>query len=127
MLTDTKIRNLKPTDKLYKMPDRDGLYVAVMPTGTVSFRYNYVINGRQETLTIGRYGVGGITLAEARDKLSDAKKMIASGKSPAQEKARDKSKNQGQRILEFGRLNGSRATRWQTPQEICGLPLMSVS
>lgn len=29
MLTDTKLRNIKPKDKLYKVNDRDGLYVAV--------------------------------------------------------------------------------------------------
>ncbi|AKX44649.1 integrase [Thiopseudomonas alkaliphila] len=92
MLTDTKLRNLKPKDKLYKVNDRDGLYAAVTPAGTVSFRYNYSINGRQETITFGRYGSGGITLAEAREKLGDAKKMIAEGKSPAREKARDKAR-----------------------------------
>lgn len=46
MLTDTKLRNLKPQDKLYKVIDRDGLYVAVTPAGSISFRYNYSINGR---------------------------------------------------------------------------------
>ena len=51
MLTDTKLRNLKPTGKLYKVADRDGLYVAVTPSGTISFRYNYALNGRQETIT----------------------------------------------------------------------------
>jgi len=35
MLTDTKLRNLKPTGKLYKVADRDGLYVAVTPSGTI--------------------------------------------------------------------------------------------
>ena len=90
MLTDTKLRNLQPRDRLYKVHDRDGLYVAVTPSGGISFRYNYSINGRQETLTIGRYGVRGVTLAEARQRLSEAKKMIAAGKSPAKEKARDK-------------------------------------
>lgn len=69
MLTDTKLRNLKPQDKLYKVIDRDGLYVAVTPAGSISFRYNYSINGRQETVTFGRYGLGGITLAEARERL----------------------------------------------------------
>ena len=59
MLTDTKLRNLKPRDKLYKVNDREGLYVAVTPAGSISFRYNYSINGRQETITFGRYGVGG--------------------------------------------------------------------
>ncbi|MCX1897292.1 DUF4102 domain-containing protein [Escherichia coli] len=92
MLTDTKLRNLKPRDKLYKVNDREGLYVAVTPAGSISFRYNYSINGRQETITFGRYGVGGITLAEARELLGDAKKMVAAGKSPAKEKARDKAR-----------------------------------
>ena len=90
MLTDTRLRNLQPRDRLYKVHDRDGLYVAVTPAGGISFRYNYSISGRQETPTIGRYGVRGLTLAEARQRLSEAKKMIAAGKSPAKEKARDK-------------------------------------
>tara|TARA_R110000823_G_scaffold115436_2_gene238088 strand:+ start:26244 stop:26477 length:234 start_codon:yes stop_codon:yes gene_type:complete len=76
MLTDTKLRNLKPKDKIYKVNDRDGLYVAVTPAGGISFRYNYSISGRQETLTIGRYGKRGVTLSEARERLSEAKKMI---------------------------------------------------
>lgn len=37
MLTDTKLRNLKPKEKLYKVNDRDGLYVSVTPAGSVSF------------------------------------------------------------------------------------------
>lgn len=92
MLTDTKLRNLKPRDKLYKANDRDGLYAAVTPAGSISFRYNYSISGRQETLTLGRYGAGGITLSEARERLNEAKKMVATGKSPAREKARDKAR-----------------------------------
>lgn len=92
MLTDTRLRNLKPKEKLYKVFDRDGLYVAVTTAGSVSFRYNYALNGRNETLTIGKYGVGGITLAEARERLHDAKRLIAAGKSPAHEKARTKEK-----------------------------------
>ncbi len=58
MLTDTKLRNLKPQDKMYKVVDRDGLYVAISKAGIVSFRYSYSLNGRQETLTFGRYGAG---------------------------------------------------------------------
>ncbi|MGQ6156058.1 tyrosine-type recombinase/integrase [Serratia sp. IR-2025] len=83
MLTDTKLKNLKSREKLYKVSDRDGLYVAVQPSGSISFRYDYRINGRRETLTIGRYGADGITLAEARDELNTAKKMVDAGQSPA--------------------------------------------
>ncbi|SEA63710.1 protein of unknown function [Marinobacterium iners DSM 11526] len=89
------LRNLTPRDKLYKVNDRDGLYVAVTPASSILFRYNYSINGRQETITFSRYGVGGITLAEARERLGEAKRMVADGKSPAKEKARDKARVKG--------------------------------
>ncbi|HDQ6512990.1 TPA: tyrosine-type recombinase/integrase [Escherichia coli O22:H16] len=83
MLTDTKLKSLKPQDKLYKVSDRDGLYVAVLTSGTVSFRYDYRINGRRETLVIGQYGRDGISLAEAREELIAAKKLLKAGQSPA--------------------------------------------
>lgn len=76
MLTDTRLKNLKPQHRLYKIADRDGLYVAVLPSGGVSFRFNYRVNGRQETVTLGRYGVGGMTLAEARTALAEARKTL---------------------------------------------------
>ncbi|MCU6683336.1 tyrosine-type recombinase/integrase [Leclercia sp. H6W5] len=83
MLTDTKLKNLKPQDKLYKVSDRDGLYVAVLTSGSVSFRYDYRINRRRETLVIGQYGRDGISLAEAREELINAKKLLKAGQSPA--------------------------------------------
>ncbi|MBN3005613.1 tyrosine-type recombinase/integrase [Chromobacterium alkanivorans] len=90
MLTDTKLKNLKPQEKLYKVADRDGLYVAVSPAGTVTFRLDYRLSGRRETLTIGRYGPSGLTLAEARERCMEAKKAISQGMSPAREKQRGK-------------------------------------
>lgn len=90
MLTDTALRNLKPKAKPYKASDRDGMYVTVSSTGTVTFRYDYRLNGRRETLTIGRYGPAGISLAMAREKLLDAKRMVAQGNSPSLEKQRAK-------------------------------------
>ncbi|HHU2814372.1 tyrosine-type recombinase/integrase [Escherichia coli] len=95
MLTDTKLKNLKPQDKLYKVSDRDGLYVAVLTSGAVSFRYDYRINGRRETLTIGRYGPDGISLAEARDELNTAKKLLSQGISPAAAKRDGKNQIRG--------------------------------
>ncbi|WP_272577944.1 tyrosine-type recombinase/integrase [Providencia sp. PROV260] len=86
MLTDKKLKSLKPEDKLYKVADRDGLYVAVTKTGSISFRYDYRFNGRRETITFGRYSDDGITLAEAREMLIDAKKTLNSGVSPASQK-----------------------------------------
>lgn len=90
MLTDTAIKNLKPRDRPYKVVDRDGMYVTVSPAGTVTFRYDYRVSGRRETLTIGRYGPSGLSLARAREKLLHAKKALAEGRSPAQDKQREK-------------------------------------
>ena len=68
MLTDIALKQLKPRQKLYKIADRDGMYVAVAPSGKVTFRYDYRLNGRRETLTIGSYGPGGLSLSKARER-----------------------------------------------------------
>ncbi|WP_184709986.1 tyrosine-type recombinase/integrase [Comamonas odontotermitis] len=83
MLTDTILKNIKPTGKVFKVADRDGLYVRVSPKGARTFAYNYRVNGRQETINFGQYGVGGLTLAEARQKLDEAKRLRNTGVSPA--------------------------------------------
>jgi integrase len=90
MLKDANLKSLKAREKPYKIADRDGLYVVVSPKGTITFRYDYRFNGRRETLTIGRYGPGALSLAEARERLIDARKKIHDGKSPMREKADSK-------------------------------------
>jgi len=65
MLTDTALKQLKQNGKTCKIADRDGMYVTVAAFGLITFRYDYRLNGRRETLTIGRYGRGGISLAQA--------------------------------------------------------------
>src|ERR1700761_8212261 len=99
MLTDASLKALKPQKKLYKVSDRDGMYIVVQPAGSVVFRYDYRMNGRRETLTIGRYGPGGITLAEARERCIAARKLVAEGQSPALEKQREKRRIAAARTL----------------------------
>lgn len=64
------------------------MYVTVAKSGLITFRFDYQINGRRETLTIGKYPI--VSLASAREKLLDAKKLLAQGISPATEKQRQK-------------------------------------
>ncbi len=90
MLTDVAIKKLKAKEKTYKIADRDGMYVAVLPSGVVSFRYDYRFHGRRETLTIGVYGTNGVSLSQARERCLEAKKLVAAGQSPAQEKQRER-------------------------------------
>ncbi len=90
MLIDIALKKLKPRDKLYKVADRDGMYIAMAPSGQITFRYDYRLNGRRETLTIGRYGADGVSLSEARDRCLAARKEVSEGRSPAQAKQRAK-------------------------------------
>jgi hypothetical protein len=61
MLTDVALKTLKGRTKPYKVTDRDGLYALVLPSGSITFRYDYRLNGRRETVSLGRYGGAGLT------------------------------------------------------------------
>jgi integrase len=103
VLTDIALKNLKPREKAYKVADRDGMYVHVTTSGSITFRYDYRLNGRRETLTIGKYGPSGLSLARAREKCLDARRAVAEGLSPAQEKQREKRRVlQAKSFGEFG-------------------------
>ncbi|MFT4253326.1 MAG: tyrosine-type recombinase/integrase [Caulobacter sp.] len=99
MLTDSKLKHLKPKEKLYKVADRDGIYVMVFPTGSITFRLDYRLNGRRESLNLGRYGPDGITLLRARELAMEARKAVREGRSPAIEKQRAKAKIQAARTF----------------------------
>ncbi|MGD9913233.1 MAG: tyrosine-type recombinase/integrase [Rhizobiaceae bacterium] len=103
MLTDAAIKALRPRDKMYKVTDRDGMYLLVSPTGALTFRFDYRLNGRRETVIIGRYGKTGVSLARAREKLIEAKLMIQDGISPAFERRREKRRiKEAKSFGEFG-------------------------
>lgn len=93
MLNDTKLQNLKPRPTRYKVKDLDGLYVAVTPTGCISFRYDYRLNDRRETFVIGRYHPRELPLALARERLLEARKAVGRGESPALAKRKQKQRD----------------------------------
>ena len=87
MLTDTKIKRLKPTpDK--KTPDKysdgNGLQLHVFPTGRMTWIYAYRFNGKQKNLTLGSYEF--MSLAQARAKHLAARELLANGIDPAEKK-----------------------------------------
>ena len=108
MLTDTALKNLKPKEKPYKIADRDGMYVVVAASGTITFRLDYRSNGRRETVTFGKYGPGGLSLARAREMTIDARRSVTEGKSPAHEKQRAK------RRIKEAKSFGEFGERWLT-------------
>lgn len=82
-----------------------------------SFATNYSINGWQEAITFGRYGLEGTALAEARERLGEAKKRVATGKSPDKEKARTKVRTKGAETFDTWAENSGVAIRWWTRHE----------
>lgn len=109
MLTESKLTALKKAEdgKPYKVADRDGLYVYISPSGSKAFRLDYRVNGRRETLTVGRhvYTAGQATrelselaygmdvcLAEARLLVTKAKRQVEQGESPSRAKVEGRAK-----------------------------------
>src|SRR3546814_18433053 len=69
----------------------------------MTYRLDYRLHGRRETLTLGKYGPSGLSLARAREATIDAKRAVFEGRSPAQEKQRDKSRiKEAKSFGEFG-------------------------
>ena len=87
-LSDPKLRNIKTNGKAQKFADRDGLYAFVSPTGAISFRYDYRLDGKRYTLTIGRYPEK--SLAGAREEHLAARKLVEARQSPARLKQTEK-------------------------------------
>lgn len=80
MLTEVKIKALKPKAKLYRVADAGGLCIEVTPSGSKLWRYRYRFGGRAKMLALGRWNE--TTLEEARDRHRDARKLLANGSDP---------------------------------------------
>jgi len=77
-LTDAQVKNAKPKLKSYKLSDGAGLYLEVMPTGSKLWRMKFKrANGKESRLAFGAYPE--ISLAEARDKRTTARKLANEG------------------------------------------------
>lgn len=93
-LSDIQVNKAKPKDKDYKLSDGGGLYLLVtmqkydkdgkaVPASKL-WRYQYRFNGKQKLLALGQYPV--ITLAEARNRRENARKLLANGIDPSDAK-----------------------------------------
>ncbi|NCS66615.1 MAG: integrase [Hydrogenophilaceae bacterium CG1_02_62_390] len=79
-LSDTKLRNLKPSEKTYREADQGGLFVDVSPKGKKAWGLRYWRNGKQERIGLGDYPT--YSLAEARTWRDDCKALAGRGLSP---------------------------------------------
>lgn len=87
-LTDIKVKSAKGQDKPYKLSDEKGLHLLVNPSGTKLWRFSYRFLGKQKTLAIGVYP--DISLANAREKRDEARKLLANDADPGEVKKAQK-------------------------------------
>jgi hypothetical protein len=79
-LTDTQVRNSKPTAKTCKLSDGGGMYLLITPDGARYWRLDYRFGGKRRTLALGVYPT--VTLASARTRREEARTLLAAGIDP---------------------------------------------
>lgn len=84
MLSDSKIKTLKPTEKMYRILDAERLYIEVRPSGKKIWRFKYTLNSKEGTISFGEYP--SVSLAEARKRKEDAKVLLAKGINPVEDR-----------------------------------------
>lgn len=89
-LTDTQIRNAKPSDKPYKLYDQAGLFLQIAPAGGKWWRLKYYIGGKEKLLSLGTYPE--VTLAQARSRRDEARALVAQDIDPSQDRKDQKQK-----------------------------------
>ena len=89
-LNDRQIKNAKPaeTGKKANLFDGSGLYLEVTPAGGKIFRLKYRIDGKEKTLTIGKYPT--VSLSEARQAAENARRLLSDGQDPSAAKQQAK-------------------------------------
>jgi integrase len=81
LLTDVTVRNVKPIDKDLRLNDGSGLYLLVKSNGAKWWRFDYAINGKRKTLSLGTYP--STTLKDVRNKADEARNYVANGIDPS--------------------------------------------
>lgn len=87
-LNARQVETAQPKDKEYKLTDERGLYLLVKPNGSKYWRLKYRIAGKEKKLAIGVYP--DFSLADARLKRDEARKMLTDGLDPSQQKQLEK-------------------------------------
>lgn len=87
-LTNTALRNAKPGPKVRRLFDAKGLYLEISPAGGRWWRIKYRFQGKERRLSLGVYP--DTSLADARARCDDARKVLAAGIDPSAQRKADK-------------------------------------
>ncbi|MEQ9448363.1 MAG: Arm DNA-binding domain-containing protein, partial [Rhodospirillaceae bacterium] len=101
--------------------DGRGLFLYVKPTGARSWVLRYQVQGRRRDLGLGAYP--DVSLAMARDRAAEARRLIAEGEDPITKKQQAKPKTFREAALELienkrpGWKNAKHAAQWTATLE----------
>jgi integrase len=116
-LTATAVRQAKPTHKTQRLFDSGGLYLEIPPAGGKWWRLKYRYGGKEKRLSLGTYPDTG--LAEAREKRDAARKLLASGIDPSQQRKAAKAAGEERSSNSFEVV----AREWHAKQSSSWVPL----
>ncbi|MEO3380257.1 integrase arm-type DNA-binding domain-containing protein [Enterobacter soli] len=105
-LNDMQIRRAKPETKAYTLGDGQGLSLLIEPNGSKSWRFRYRFAGKPKMISLGVYPT--ITLADARSRRDDARKLVAEGMNPSEVRKEQKIALQTESESAFEKI----ATEW---------------
>jgi integrase len=105
-LTDLEIKRAKTKDKPYKLSDGGNMYLWVTPAGGKLWRWAFRYEGKAKLMTFGRYA--DVPLALARERLAEARKLLATGINPMEQRKAQKTADQVASENSFASV----ATRW---------------
>jgi len=99
-LTDFAIKSAVVKDKAYRLTDGAGLFLLVHPNGSKYWRLRYYYLGKEKLLALGVYP--RLTLAEARKKALEARKILDDGNDPGEVKKQARLARLGEAQNTFG-------------------------
>jgi integrase len=105
-LTDTTIKAAKPRPKPQRLFDGGGLYLEISPAGGRWWRLKYRHGGKEKRLSLGTYP--DTSLKQARERRDEARRLLADGLDPGEERKANKAEAQ----LEADRAFKAVALAW---------------
>jgi len=116
-LTDVAIRKAKPADKTQRLFDGRGMYLELSPAGGKWWRLKYRFGGKEKRLSLGTYPDTG--LSEAREKRDAARKLLAAGVDPGEQRKAAKAAGEERAANSFEVV----AREWHAKQSVSWVDL----
>jgi integrase len=110
-LTDTEIRKAKAAVKAYRIGDGGGLYLWITPAGGKLWRWKYRHEGEEKLMSFGKYP--DVSLALARERHGEARKLLATGTDPMAQRKAEKTAQLASTVSSFQSIASLWMEHWR--------------